>query len=146
MSDDDLMHLLQQSRARNARNRVTGMLLYKDGHFMQVLESDEANVMKIFGDIEIDRRHKSVDVIRAEYRQYRDFPDWTMGFRNVDKIDLSTVPGFTRFLEHDFKSKYFCEDSVEAHAMLLSFKNAPETKEPAESDDCNDNGCSSPQC
>jgi len=143
MSDDDLMYLLKQSRVRNARNRITGMLLYRDGHFMQVLEGDEADVMKIFADIERDQRHKSVDVLRAEYIQYRDFPDWTMGFRNVDKVDLSTVPGFTRFLEHDFKSNYFCEDSVEAHAMLLAFKDLPETMEIAESDDCHNNefGC-----
>jgi hypothetical protein len=136
MGDEDLVYLLKQSRARNARNRVTGMLLYKDGHFMQVLEGDEANVMKIFADIERDLRHKSVDVLRTEYIQHRDFPDWTMSFRNVDKIDLSTAPGLTRFLEHEFKSKYFCEDFVEAHAMLLAFKDTPETMEIAESDDC----------
>ena len=113
---------------------------------MQVLEGDEADVMKIFADIERDLRHKKVDVLRAEYIQYRNFPDWTMGFRNVDKIDLSTVPGFTRFLEHDFNSKYFCEDSVEAHRMLLAFKDVPETEEIAQSDDCRNNeyGCGSP--
>ncbi len=144
MSDEDLIYLLLQSRARNARNRITGMLLYRGGHFMQVLEGDEANVMKIFADIERDNRHKSVDVLRAEYIQYRDFPDWTMGFRNIDKIDLSKVPGFTRFLERDFRSEYFSEDSVEAHAMLLAFKDTPETLEIAESDDCNDNASGGP--
>ena len=143
MSDRDLLDLLQQSRARNARNRITGMLLYKDGNFMQVLEGDEANVMKIFADIEMDRRHKSVDVLRAEYIQHRDFPNWTMGFRNVDRIELSQEPGFTRFLEHDFKSKYFSEDSVEAHAMLLAFKDTPEAKETGELNGCHDNGCNS---
>ena len=127
MSDKDLLYLLEQSRARNERHGITGMLLYKNGHFMQVLEGDEADVMQVFADIERDKRHKNVDVLRTEYIQHRNFPDWTMGFRNIDKLDLSTVPGFTRLLEHDFNSEFFSEDTVEAHAMLLAFKDSPET-------------------
>ena len=94
---------------------------------MQVLEGEEATVMKAFADIQKDNRHKSVDTLRSEYIQYRDFPDWTMGFLNVDNLDVSAVPGFTRFMEHDFRSEYFAEDSVEAHAMLLAFKGVPPT-------------------
>jgi len=122
MNDDDLLGLLQQARARNERCGITGMLLYKDGHFMQVLEGKEANVMRVFNSIQRDFRHKSVDTLRLEHIHYRNFPDWTMGFTNVDKLDASTVPGFTRFMEHEFRSEYFAEDSVEAHAMLLAFK------------------------
>lgn len=122
LSEEDLLSLLKQSRARNERHQITGMLLYRGGQFMQVLEGEEANVMRIFNDIRNDYRHKNVDVLRAEYIQFRDFPDWTMGFRDIDKLDLSTVPGFTRFLEHDFNSEYFSKNSVEAHAMLSAFK------------------------
>jgi len=125
MSENDLADLLKQCSARNERNRITGMLLYKNGHFMQVLEGDEARVMEIFADIEKDKRHKSVDILRAEFIQYRDFPDWSMGFANIDKLNASTTHGFTRFLELDFRSDYFSEDSVEAHAMLLAFKESP---------------------
>lgn len=124
MTEDDLVRLLEQSRSSNAQNRLTGMLLYKNGHFMQVLEGEESSVKEIFHDIEKDLRHKSVDVLRAEYIQHRDFPDWTMGFANIDKLDPSSLPGFTRFLELDFRSDYFSQHSVEAHAMLLAFKKS----------------------
>ena len=126
MSEEDLVDLLNQSRARNERHRITGRLLYKDGHFMQVLEGEEPSVMKIFGDIENDMRHKSVDTLRAKYIQNRDFPDWSMGFRNIHNLDSSAVPGFTQFLERDFRSEFFFEASAEAHAMLLAFKGSPE--------------------
>lgn len=122
MSDDDLVSLLQQARARNEECGITGMLLYKHGHFMQVLEGEEASVMDLFSGIRKDLRHKSVDILRSEYIQYRNFPDWTMGFMNVDNLDVREEPGFTRFMERDFRSQYFTEDSVEAHAMLLAFK------------------------
>ena len=103
------------------------MLLYKDGHFMQVLEGEEDAVMETFGRIESDHRHKSVDVLRTEYIQHRNFPDWTMGFANVRKLGATTIPGFSRFLERDFRSAYFSEDSVEAHAMLMVFKGVKTT-------------------
>lgn len=128
MSEDDLVGLLQQSRARNERLRITGMLLYKGGFFMQVLEGEEKNVLEVFADIQTDIRHKRVFEIVSEYVQHRDFPDWTMGFTNIDTLDVSTVPAYTPFLEHDFGSAYFSEDSVEAHSLLLAFKHAPETQ------------------
>ena len=124
-SDLALANLLEQSRARNLRHGLTGLLLYKNGHFMQVLEGEESHVMEVFASIERDARHKSVDVLRTEYIQYRDFPDWSMGFRNVGNLDPSSLPGFTRFLEEDFTAEYFSADAVEAHRLLLAFKESP---------------------
>ena len=125
MSDDALAELLEQSRTRNLRNRISGLLLYKNGHFMQVLEGDEAGVMKIFESIKRDPRHKNIDVLREEYIQHRDFPDWSMGFRNVDKLDPASLPGYTPFLDKEFTAEYFNADNVEAHRMLLAFKDSP---------------------
>jgi len=122
MSDAELVELLLQSRARNERLRLTGMLLYKDENFMQVLEGNEADVMKVFADIEVDARHKNIDVLRSEYIQNRNFPNWTMGFANVNNLDPRALPGFSRFMERNFRSAYFTEDSIEAHAMLVAFK------------------------
>ena len=100
------------------------MLLYKNGYFMQVLEGDEENVMEIFADIKKDIRHQSIDVLQSEYIRHRDFPNWAMGFADVDVGDEESIPGFTRFLEHGFDSAYFSEDSIEAHAMLKAFKDS----------------------
>lgn len=124
MTDDGLAELLHESRVRNARNRITGLLLYKSGHFMQALEGQEENVTKIFWSIKRDHRHRKIDVLRADYMQYRDFPDWTMGFRHVDAIDPVSMPGFSPFLEQDFTLDYFCAHTVEAHRLLLAFKES----------------------
>jgi len=124
---EDNALVLAQARRRNKRDDITGMLLYKNGYYMQVLEGDEEKVMDVFAVIKKDIRHHSVDVLRTEYIQHRDFPDWTMGFTDVDGFDGEDVPGFSRFLEHDFDSRYFAEDSVEAHAMLMAFKGSAET-------------------
>jgi hypothetical protein len=43
-SDQQLKELLQKSRQNNVAAGITGMLLYKDGTFMQTLEGPELAV------------------------------------------------------------------------------------------------------
>jgi hypothetical protein len=48
MSDDNLKDLLKKSRLKNERKNVTGMLLYLDPFFIQILEGEEAIVNESF--------------------------------------------------------------------------------------------------
>ena len=132
MSTGDLVSLLLKARIRNERMGITGMLLYREGRFIEVLEGEKANVERIFADIEQDGRHKSVDVLRSEPVPFRSFPNWSMGFEGFDS---TSVPAFSGFLEQDARPDYFDEESVEAHAILLAFKNSalndPVAKTPA---------------
>ena len=132
MNSVDLLNLLRQSRARNVRHQITGMLHYKNGHFMQVLEGQEKDVRTIFSAIKRDMRHKSVDMLRSGYVINRHFPNWAMSYtdrhdlhdlHDLDNHDISETPGFSPFLESDSIPEYFSGHSVESHAMLLAFKN-----------------------
>jgi hypothetical protein len=44
LSVAELAEILRVSRADNQRDEITGMLLYKDGNIMQVLEGAEEKV------------------------------------------------------------------------------------------------------
>ncbi len=127
MRDRDLTKLLMEARKRNERARVTGMLLYKDKRFIQILEGHEENVLEVFGSIKCDVRHEQVKLIWMQYVQYRDFPDWTMGFVNRDEVDVQALPGFTPFLKRDLRYENYCQDSTDVHAMLNAFKECPES-------------------
>ena len=122
MSENKLVELLHTSRINNKRNRITGMLLFKNGYFMQVIEGDEVRVNALMNTIKSDIRHKNIDILREEYIQSREFPDWTMGFQNLDSKDCLNIQGFTKILENNFKPEYFAEHTTEAHALLLAFK------------------------
>ncbi len=125
LDDDGLIELLTTSRRNNVRDNITGMLLYRGGHFMQVMEGEYLNVMSLYDRIRVDDRHRNVDILRAEHVRARDFPDWTMGFECLDEFDPSTLSGFTRFLEHDFRSGFFTGDDDTARAMLAAFRDVP---------------------
>ena len=45
---EDLVALLQAARDYNARIGITGMLLYKAGNFLQVIEGDAAAVNALY--------------------------------------------------------------------------------------------------
>ncbi|MBK9207916.1 MAG: BLUF domain-containing protein [Anaerolineales bacterium] len=48
LSDDELMDILKVSRENNSVSDVTGLLLYKGGNFMQVLEGPEDVVNALY--------------------------------------------------------------------------------------------------
>lgn len=94
-SEADLSDLLETSRENNARLGITGMLLYKDGNFMQVLEGEEETVRALYEKIGTDPRHDGAITLHQSFAQERQFPDWSMGFRNLDSPELRTVPGYS---------------------------------------------------
>ena len=62
-SDADIMQLVLQARSRNEAFGITGALIYKQGHFIQLLEGSKECVSDIFRSIENDYRHKSIDLL-----------------------------------------------------------------------------------
>lgn len=91
-----LRELLDDSRVRNERAGITGMLLYADGSFFQVIEGPAEAVSELFARIVADRRHEHVTRIIEEPIPRRSFGDWSMGFPTEGE-DLAQMPGFNDF-------------------------------------------------
>lgn len=86
MKDQELAEILRAARRHNPVNGITGVLLYRDGNFIQVLEGEPAAVEATFARIERDRRHRQLLVISREAQTERVFEHWAMGFRNIEAI------------------------------------------------------------
>lgn len=127
LRDHDLAELLADARNKNEGKDITGMLLYKDRRFIQLLEGHEDCVLETFERIRRDERHQDVELLWLRYAQFRDFPDWTMGFQNADEIDPQQLAGYTPFLEVDSRYEDFIENSTEVHEMLRAFREDPES-------------------
>ncbi len=94
----ELTALLQQSRAKNAALGVTGLLLHRDGTFMQVLEGDEDVVRRLYAQIAHDPRHVDVVNVWGSLSPHRRFGDWSMGFRDLGSHPVD-LPGYTEVLD-----------------------------------------------
>lgn len=86
-----LVDLLLQSRRNNKRLGLSGMLVYRDGLFLQVIEGPEEVLRNRMAVIASDPRHSDVSVLIEETVDERMFPAWTMGFEEVH-IDGDRAP------------------------------------------------------
>ena len=97
-STRELSTLLAQSRAKNTGLGVTGVLLHREGTFMQVLEGEEDVVRPLYGTIAHDPRHADVVNVWGSLSTHRRFGDWSMGFRDLDTHPVD-LPGYTEVLD-----------------------------------------------
>ena len=121
-SEGELVSLLQQSRENNLRLGITGLLLYKDLDFMQVIEGEEYTMQKLSSRIERDPRHRAYTELRWEAIQERRFPDWSRGFRNLENVGIGQIPGYSLFMDEPLTSTRFKADPSRAEKLLLLFR------------------------
>jgi hypothetical protein len=96
--EHEIPELLRQIRPNNAKNGVTGMLVYTGTAFLQVLEGGRADVNALFDRIFLDRRHMRVTSVVHEALGQRQFNDWTMDFVTIDAADVDDIVGGPSFL------------------------------------------------
>lgn len=91
---DDMIRLLLAARERNGREHITGVLLYRDRVFMQLLEGERDAVEAMYARIGRDPRHDDVHVERIADRDTRLLPGWNMGYAHGPVTDgLEPFPG-----------------------------------------------------
>jgi hypothetical protein len=118
----ELMDLLKGSVQRNARAGITGLLLYKDGAFMQALEGEEEAVIKLFSKISRDPRHHHVIPLMHEPIERRHFPNSAMAFRDLETPELRSLPGYSEFLNTPLDGELLKNDLARCQRLLLLFK------------------------
>lgn len=97
MSAGDLEELLRISRRNNQNADLTGLLLYHEGDFLQVLEGPAERIDKVFDVIRNDPRHYRVNVIVDRTVPARSFAEWEMAFYEITD-PLESVEGVSKFL------------------------------------------------
>lgn len=124
MEQAELETLLEQARPNNHRLGVTGMLLYADGAFIQVLEGPRDSVLALYERILEDKRHTHALVIYEGSASERLFPDWKMGFRYLDRQSFERLPGFTDLLRSGSPAAEALQQKPHrCYQMLLSFSH-----------------------
>ncbi len=83
--------ILQTARQNNVRLGITGMLLFNEGSFVQLLEGEEEKVKETFNKISLDNRHSNIEVVIEANASSRYFPNWQMGFKWLEKADLQRI-------------------------------------------------------
>ena len=80
MSFLGLMRLLESARAFNQKNGISGILLYDNQQFGQIIEGERASVMKAWKRIQDDKRHHRIELLEIKEITEKSYPDWLLRF------------------------------------------------------------------
>lgn len=101
-SDDAMFNMLINARRNNEKLQITGFLLYSEGTIIQLLEGKKDRVENLFNTIKSDTRHKSIVVLHRGEADLREFNDWSMGFKKLNRLELAhDIDLFNHLLSDD---------------------------------------------
>ena len=72
--------MLAESRIRNQGQSITGVLIFVDGAFLQILEGEKKDVFDLMERIQRDPRHHDIKVFYEEEVDERAFASWSMAY------------------------------------------------------------------
>jgi hypothetical protein len=102
LGTEELTLILESAVRHNTAQQVTGMLLYLNGSFMQVLEGEETAVDETYARVRQDPRHMGCFVIERAPIKVRSFAQWSMGFKRLKGADVATHPSYAPFFAAGF--------------------------------------------
>lgn len=108
LEKEEINILLKNCSLFNAKNNVSGILLYIECNFIQVLEGEKNVIQDLFEKIKADKRHKGVISVINESIEQRQFGTWSMGFYsdNYENLkDLNEIEDLKKVLSSDNKNK-----------------------------------------
>ena len=82
--------LLKQARDRNDELDLTGVLCTGRGHFVQLLEGPQVNLVNLYSRICRDERHQGSELVSVALAEERAFPRWSMGHIEGELLGEST--------------------------------------------------------
>ncbi|MEQ9315700.1 MAG: BLUF domain-containing protein [Henriciella sp.] len=83
--------ILAASRENNRRDQITGLLVYHEGVFLQVLEGATDQVQQVYARIARDWRHTDCRVLFDEPIVERAFAEWSMAYRLGAELEARQV-------------------------------------------------------
>ena len=108
VSNAELIELLSKSIEWNSKENITGLLIYRfnqefnRGNFLQIIEGPKPSIENVWPRILKDNRHHTITILEEGSYEKRNFPDWSMGFKNINDQDFKELPGFLELTDESF--------------------------------------------
>ncbi len=99
-----LEELLARARANNERCGITGILLYHDLSFLQIIEGTRDDVDRLMTRIKRDPSHTAVRIVQDESISERDFRSWAMACRVASADEARVIANPPLRLDRGFIS------------------------------------------
>jgi hypothetical protein len=88
----EVFKIIQDSTHNNRSRDITGVLVFLEGQFLQVLEGCPNEVGQLVGRIQNDAQHHSMKVVRQKLVTEREYPAWHMTRVALDSVKADLGP------------------------------------------------------
>jgi hypothetical protein len=122
LTENEIITIVEDARINNEKIGVTGLLLFNKRSFMQLVEGEAATIEALYEKIRQDNRHAEVTLLLKESITHRNFSNWTMGFKNIEKLKKINPGILNHFLEDDFNFSIYQQNPYRALQFLETFK------------------------
>lgn len=122
LDGESLDRILEVSRRNNARDGISGALLYADGSFIQAIEGAPEAIDRLMARIDRDPRHRDLTVISRMPIDRRQFAEWSMGFRRFDGADAKALSDAVLDLSRPLADLAESRSLSVAHRLLERFR------------------------
>lgn len=90
----EIENILNSCKKNNPPLNITGVLLYSDTKFIQLVEGEAKVIMDLYDKIKKDARHSNPMMISYNPIKEKSFPSWHMGSKDISsgvqfKTDIS---------------------------------------------------------
>lgn len=103
---EEIEKILASCKKNNPPLNITGVLLYSDTKFIQLVEGDAKVLTALYDKIKLDARHNSPMMLSYGPIKERSFPSWHMGSKKMAANDV------------DFKTDISAEDKAVFNNLL----------------------------
>ena len=119
MKTEDLIDIVESSRRHNSASEITGLLIYTDGNFMQLIEGATESIQETMVRIGKDCRHHHLRVLMDSILPERLFGLWSMAYPNVREL---TEKGLSKYSFSDPEKAYPQVGRKQALQLLDSYR------------------------
>jgi len=121
--DADLRSLLAKARMKNKVGQVTGLLVYYERSFLQLLEGPDEGVRAVYERVQQDPRHLDIQMLGSSPLVKRAFADWSMGFADPSAA-ARVLEGYVR-LKKPVQFDYLTYGQAKSILTKLQGTNQP---------------------
>ena len=100
LSETEIRQILNDSEVNNNKQNITGLLLYSEGNFFQIIEGDQKQIVQLYDTIEDDSRHFNVIKLFGKEINKESFDGYKSDFISEDaRYSSARLKNYEHYLE-----------------------------------------------
>lgn len=123
LTPNDVEQIAISSTEKNKKSNITGLMLQIGNFYVQVLEGQPWKLSSLLATIERDDRHVELRVIFREHTQSRLFPQWSMGYFNIEKYYHANHLDIRQLIR--YTNEACTKNATSTHALIQVIKSIP---------------------